>query len=257
MQRNPAIREPNARRDDAFRALLKLGWSDREVAEAFNASSTQIKYWRKKNNIEAGQRKPIDHEKALSMYEAGASDAAIGKAVGVTQSGVTRWRQRLGLEPNHMRLQKMAASERRKALKLLRQGAAAKVVAEQLGVCKKTILLLRGQTSSEGMRKHGDTTFNRRKKLQKNPEIYHRIEQAVGVHLPEHIREEAAADMLADLYSGLLTDEHIERTAPKYRSRAFDMCGSHFGAISIDSENDDGLKIVDMLADPSTLDYSD
>lgn len=77
--------------------------SDVQIAKALGVSPNTIGEWRK------GQGLPLRHlknekklvgtiaERALQMYQEGATDAQIARACGVSASGVCRWRKREGM----------------------------------------------------------------------------------------------------------------------------------------------------------------
>ena len=51
-----------------------------------------------------------------------------------------------------------------------------------------------------------------------------------------------------------MSAKFIEKVAPTYRNRAFEMCGSRFGVRSLDEEmGEDGWTLMDSLDDPAAL----
>ena len=81
-----------------------------------------------------------------------------------------------------------------------------------------------------------------------------RIQKAIGHSHPEHVLEDAVADLYAAVFEGRVALDQIEKVAPHYRSRAYDMCGSAYGPVSLDAENEDGLRLIDTIADPAWAD---
>ena len=236
-------------RDDAFLVLYENGWSDRKIAQAFSIASPTVAYWRTKAGIPAQQRaRLIDEVEGRQMHSAGVSDPDIAKRFGVTQSGVVKWRQRRGLPANIPRPDIDDESER-KIRKMLTQGASSSAIQRALGHCKPAILARRKKVRSPHLRQTGVSDQSLRQRADKRPDLIQRIRAAIGERIPEAVRHHAVMDLFGDLYEGLLVEDAIESAAPSYRSRAYAMCGSSFEHSRLDAENDDGLRMIDTIAD--------
>lgn len=243
-------------RFEAYRALYDAGWLDERIGNAFGLSRATICQWRRANGLPALiEPQKIDRAFATSLYEEGLSDGEMGRALGVTQSGVTRWRQRFGLAPNIPR-PSLTETQKRSARKLLRQGQTARDVGAAVGCSKQTIMRLRRGMNPKGLRKTGVTNLTIARRLRKDASVLPRIERAVGQFLPPHIREDAISELYVAVLSGQLAIDQIETQAASYRSKAWDMCGSAFSSVRLDEEDENGLRLVDCIPDPSTLDYA-
>lgn len=235
----------------ALRDLHSLGWNDKDAAEIFAVSGPTIRKWRGILGLGPNLRyNRVDQVRARELYDAGESDRAIARALEVDPSAITLWRQKLGLKvrPHPSRL---SDEKRRAARKLLRQGASSPAVMAEIGCCKKTVMRLRKAMQKEPLRKGGANDKSTRIRVMRDPTIRLRMAAAIGDQVPQDIRNDAIADMYLDVLEGRLAIDQIERRAGTYRSKAFDMCGSKFGAVSLDAENEDGLTLLDTLADDS------
>lgn len=229
--------------------LHSLGWTEQNIAELLDVSKRTVAAWKKNLKIEPRFNR-IDSAHAQALYEAGESDCSIARLLSVDQSSVTSWRQKRGLPTKRPRI-RYSDDEKQAARKLLKQGASSNAVMSEIGCSKRTALSLRQSIPSSNLRKVGLTDKIVRQQIASNNSITTRISQAIGCKLPRDIRDDAIAEMYADLFEGRLSIDQIEARAASYRSRAYGMCGSKYGAISIDAEDENGLTLADRLADPA------
>lgn len=96
--------------DGECRRLYDAGQGDAAIAEHFGLTPWNVFVWRKKHNltgheqgpvcVEVKQRKmpkKLDDAKTMELYNAGKSDGAIAREMGVTTSAVQQWRRRNNL----------------------------------------------------------------------------------------------------------------------------------------------------------------
>lgn len=236
-------------RNEAFLVLYELGWNDKKIAEAFSLARNSVAYWREKMGLPSRNRANIiDEQGGREMHRGGASDPEIAKRYGVTQSGVVKWRKRRSLPANIPRPGIDDASER-KIRKMLAQGASSSAIQRELGHSKPCILARRKGVKSPHLRQSGVSDKSLRLRANKRPDLIDRIRVAIGDRVPQTVRDHAVMDLFGDLYDGLLIEDAIESVAPSYRSRAYAMCGSAYEHSRLDADNNDGLRLIDTIAD--------
>ncbi len=243
-----------------FKARYDSGWSDRRIAKDLQTAPSKVRQWRERNALLPHCRprpKKIDDARAIEMLKLGKSDGAIAKVMGVTKSGVLKWRQRRGFDAGVGAPAKIPVADRRAAMKLLRQGLTAKDAGIRVGWSKGSMRKLRRQMDDAGLRKTGVTNRAIRGQVLGQADLMERIAQAVGTQCPAHIREEAVADLYLAVLSGEVATDQIEARAANFRGKAWEMCGSAFGAVSLDKEDENGLRMIDQIADPSSYQEDD
>lgn len=243
-------------RERAFLVLYEAGWSDTNVARILHAGASTIRQWRETRGLprNKGINVKIDDVEARRMYDAGENDHQIARRFGMDPSGVVLWRQRMGL-PSKYVCNRLTAEDTRKAKKMFKLGATFRHVADELGIEGIGGLQnLRRKIDHPGLRRHGITNSMIRARVLKDPTVQGRIDRAIGPRVPTDIRLDAVSDLYVDVLEGRVSADFIEQQAPSYRNRAYDMCGSRYGARSLDEENDNGLSLGDMLADPDAWD---
>lgn len=234
----------------ALRILFDANWTATDIARAFGYSVHTITVWRREAGIECSRPK-IDDRQARNLHAMGLSDHQIGKEIGIGQCSVTRWRNSRGLSANFPRGRSPAfVANRRKAMQLIRLGASKDKIASILGIHRRTIQNYRRDVKDGAPRGSGISDTNLRKAALKDKSLARRIETAIGSHVPAHIRADATSDLFVDVLDGLVSSKMIEVAAPSYRSRAYDMCGSKFGARRLDEEIGEDWTLGDTLADP-------
>ena len=242
-------KKPPLERDEAFRVLTDLGWSDIKIGRAFGISDAAIYHWRRKHGIvRTNERKTVDNDAALKLYHQGALDAEIASQLGVTKSGVTKWRKRRGLPRNSVPVL-LTKDQFRDIDRMLKAGGSAPAISAAIGCSLNTVLSRRKRLSSPFLRPSGITDQAQRSRMSKDPEVLVRIKTAIGEKVPDHIRDHAALDLYGDVYDGLVSTEAIEAVARKYRSSAYEMCGSAYEHSRLDAENEDGARLLDTIPD--------
>ena len=237
-----------AERNEVFQILYELGWTEQKIARAFGLSKSAVNAWKRRSGIPSRPRDVIDFEEGHRLHAEGASDPEIASKFGVTQSGVVKWRQRHGLSPNISKIE-LNDVQKRQIKQMLKEGGSAWAIGRHVGCNRNTVLKYRRSLSSPMLRASGRTDRTNRIAISKDDEILARITKAIGQNVPEHIREQAIFDLYGDLYEGKLVEEAIEMAAPRYRSAAYKMCGSTYEHSRLDAENNDGLRMIDTLAD--------
>lgn len=245
-------------RQQAFEVLHAAGWPDTPIAHVLHAAPCTVQLWREQRQLPRNRRRrqKIDQAEARQMHAEGANDTVIARRFGVLQSAVVHWRQRVGLPPNVPQYPRLTDAEKRKARRMLRLGASRRQVADAVGVRSLgTIQKLRATMRDPGLRRTGLTNLVIRTRIGRDKRITSRIERAVGENLPVDVRSEATAELYLAVLGGEVSADFIEKVAPTYRNRAFEMCGSKFGARSLDEEiGEDGWTLLDSLEDPGALD---
>lgn len=193
----------------------------------------------------------IRHGEALAMYDAGANDNEIALRFHALPSAVAHWRSRHGLPSKHFK--GLSASQRRQAMRMLRDGATRQQVSDTIGVCKAAIQRIRKSMPSEGLRSTGINQYTIRAQVLNNNDLYPRILRAVGSGLPRDVKHDAANEMYVDVLDGKLSADLIEARASRYRNRAWSICGSNYGPVSLDAANDDDFSLGDLIDDPAAL----
>lgn len=193
----------------------------------------------------------IRHGEALAMYDAGANDNEIALRFHALPSAVAHWRSRHGLPSKHFK--GLSASQRRQAMRMLRDGATRQQVSDTIGVCKAAIQHIRKSMPSEGLRSTGINQYTIRAQVLNNNDLYPRILRAVGSGLPRDVKHDAANEMYVDVLDGKLSADLIEARASRYRNRAWSICGSNYGPVSLDAANDDDFSLGDLVDDPAAL----
>lgn len=245
----------SAIRVEAFIALHSAGWADSRIGAALAVRPEQVRTWRDERGLQKnpGRSVKIDETEGRAMHAAGANDHQIARRFSVLPSAVVYWRQRRGLAPNAPS-QTKPPEVRRKAKKMLRLGATRKQVAEACGLHIASVQAYRCKMNDPGLRRTGLTNLNIRSQVVKDARVVRRIERAVGVGLPPDVLSEATSSLYLAVLDGLVAVDLIEKVAPSYRNRAYEMCGSKFGPVSLDEEiGDDGWTLMDSLEDPDAL----
>ena len=87
---------------DACLQLHEAGRSAREIGDALNMCPTTIRAFLKRMGLKPNRNdmKIFDWELALRMYQAGAPDGAIARAIGCSVESVRQWRNKQGMIPN-------------------------------------------------------------------------------------------------------------------------------------------------------------
>ena len=101
----PTHAKPSRRIWDTAKAMQMYqdDASDRQIAKALGVCPTTIGEWREKEGLPPRHMKKEKKlvgavaERALRMYQEGATDAQIAKACGVANSSIRRWREREGM----------------------------------------------------------------------------------------------------------------------------------------------------------------
>lgn len=245
-------------RREAFAILHGVGWSDGRIGRALHTSPKTVRNWRIAAGLEPTETPysaKIDDRLALEMYYCGDSDGQIAKTFGATQSGVTRWRWRKNLPPNFERAAPISKVSKRRAKSMLRLGATKRQVAEAIGARSvESIRRIRREMADTGLRRHGLTNRSIRARVLKDRSIYHRIETAIGSGLASDVKCDAVDELYLAVLDGLVDERFIEQEARRYRSRAINLAGSPYGPRSLDSQNETGWSLCDILDDPSALD---
>lgn len=243
-------------RKRAFRVLYDAGWTDYAIIAALGTSHNTIPVWRAQAQLPPnahGYGPKLDPSTTRLMYDRGASDGEIARHFSADQSAVTRWRQRRGLPANFERTKPIGPRTVRKAHRLLKWGATARQVAEEVERGRRAILRLRKRINHPGLRRTGVTNRSIRAQILRDPSIQERIASALGKELPRDVLMEASAELYLAVLDGRVAREQLKAAAPHFRSRAWSMCGSNFGPRSLDAQNDDGWSLSDALADPDAL----
>lgn len=196
----------------------------------------------------------IDSVRALAMYDAGASDNAIANAFGVTRSGVCYWRRRHGLRRVACNDDRLTPSQIRQAKNMLRNGATRAQVAAYVGISSSSVQEIRREMDQKGLRQSGINGPSIRNAVIADKGLPRRIEKAIGLHVPRDVRMDAVNEMYLELLEGKLPVAEIERSAARFRSKAFEMAGFNRSTRSLDEANDNGFSLTETIADPGSLD---
>jgi len=87
-------------------SMIEQGLSDGEIAEQLGITKSAFTIWRNKRGIppnrpRGGQRLPKNMQKRrIELYKRGFSDREIAEKIGISKSGVQRWRKREGIKSN-------------------------------------------------------------------------------------------------------------------------------------------------------------
>jgi transposase len=202
----------------------------------------------------------INTDEALKLYQNGMSDGEIAKHLCVTQSGVTRWRQRQGLPPNFAQQTRLDADKRRLARKLLREGMSAGQVAATIGCCYMTIQHIRRDIKQDPrLRGHGQTLRGVRHRTKRDAVAVLAELKAATRHVTDAtIRDDVMGDMFLAMMEGKLSRDQIKTEARRYTGRAIDQWQSKWAPASIDEAlTEDGLRLIDLIACPSAQAWLD
>ena len=107
--------------------------------------------------------------------------------------------------------------------------------------------------TDSGLRRHGLTNRSIRARVLKDRTIYRRIETAIGNGLPSDVKCDAVDELYLAVLDGLVDEQFIDQEARRYRSRAINMNGSLFGPRSLDSENESGWSLSNLIEDYTAL----
>ena len=198
----------------------------------------------------------IDTAVALQLVAEGKSDGDIARHFGVTQSGATRWRQRRGILPNvaPTTQPRLSAEARRRARKLLREGATLEQVASTVGCCKRTAIKLRAAiTGDDRLRKHGHSLQGERNEARRDAgQILAELKAATRHVADNALRDDVVGDMFLAMMEGRLSRDRIKIEARRYSGRAIDQWQSRWAPASIDEDlTGEGFRLVDLIACPS------
>lgn len=197
----------------------------------------------------------IQHKEAYGMYLRGATDGEIAARFGVFKASAQKWRKRHGLPTKN--LTALTDQKVRRARSMLREGASIAQVAAAIESGQRAIERLRRKMPSEGLRRAGQNGARIRSAIITNADLYPRILRAVGPGLPRDVKHDAANEMYVDVLDGRLSADLIEARASRYRNRAWSICGSNYGPVSLDAANDDDLSLGDLVDDPAALEAMD
>lgn len=139
-------------RHEAALALYERKWPDRRIGAALGCCSATVLYWRRHHDLPAligSMGKVLDQVAARKLHAAGASDCAIARQLGVSQSAVTRWRGRNGLPGNAVRSPPIAPEIKAAAIKLLLLGMSAPVLSKELGLSKPSLQKIRNTLGAD------------------------------------------------------------------------------------------------------------
>lgn len=99
----PVIDTEHQRRMDLYDAGLSI----REIAERVGKTPQAIRGWHERNGLKPHRsktlpstRRPPPGPDRRAMHDAGATDAQIARACGISRQAVGQWRRTFGLEPN-------------------------------------------------------------------------------------------------------------------------------------------------------------
>ena len=244
-------------RREAFAILHQAGWSDGRIGRALRMNKNSVRNWRVTAGLapnSSAHTAKIDDKEALERYYRGESDGQIARAFNATQGGVTRWRWRNNLPPNFERSPQISRDAKRRAKSMLRLGATKRQVANAIGAsCVESIRKIRHEMTDSGLRRHGLTNRSIRARVLKDRTIYRRIETAIGNGLPSDVKCDAVDELYLAVLDGLVDEQFIEQEARRYRSRAINMNGSLFGPRSLDSENESGWSLSNLIEDYTAL----
>lgn len=193
----------------------------------------------------------IDPAQALAMYDDHATDREIADRFGVDKSAVAHWRARRNLPTKNSIIP--SAEKYRKARQMLRDGASKQQIADETGMHPSTVQTIRRSMPKEGLRKAGAATNGIRYRAINDNDLYPRILRAIGASLPRDIKHDAANEMYVDVLDGRLSADLIEARASRYRTRAWNICGSNYGPVSLDAANDDGFSLGDVIEDTAAI----
>lgn len=202
----------------------------------------------------------INTEEALQLYRQGMSDGDIARHFSVTQSGVTRWRQRQGIPPNFAQQTRLDADKRRLARKLLREGMSAGQVAATIGCCYMTIQHIRREIKQDPrLRGHGQTLRGVRHSTKRDTvAILAELKTATRHVTDAALRDDVMGEMYLAMMEGRLERQNIKIEARRYSGRAIDQWQSKWAPASIDEAlTEDGLRLIDLIACPSAQAWLD
>lgn len=202
-----------------------------------------------------------DWDQARVWYNQGWSDGMIARHLGCHQTAVIAWRRRAGLNPHYAHCKPsspVTPEERRRARKLLREGAARRQVANTLGRSISTIQRLRDEISEDPrLRQTGHSVASSICSVGKDaPALLRELRQACRHVRDEMLRDDVIAQMMLDLLEGKLRRDQIKDQARKYSGRAIGQWQSPFGPASLDEElTEDGLSLGHILPCERTNDW--
>lgn len=99
--------------DEKVRELYNLGYTDRQLCNAFGFTNFVVIQWRQKNKLPphkqklttthreyTGRQSRIDSEAAMKLYKEGLSDGKIAEKLSMSSNAVWNWRKKNNLSPN-------------------------------------------------------------------------------------------------------------------------------------------------------------
>lgn len=243
---------------DAYKILHAAGWSGAAIARVLDIADNTVRRWQTEQGLTANSTQfspKFNHAVAMAMYEDGASDGDIARHFGATQSGATRWRQRRGLEPNvkPSTLPALSDERRRKARRLLREGATREQVATAVGCSRRTVTKLRKAIAGdERLRGTGVPLTGVRNAARRNAQQILAELMAATRHVTDAtIRDDTIGDMFLAIMEGRLDRQNIKTEARGYSGRAIDQWQSRWAPVSIDEDlTGEGFRLVDLIACP-------
>lgn len=122
------------------------GLADSEIARRCGLSHREIiRNWRKQEGLPSHVRKTtariseVQHQ-AWALYDKGADDEEIGRAVGLSAGTIARWRQNLGLPTQYARWME---KQKKQVPALLEKGLSDQQIADRLGISTTTVAFCR------------------------------------------------------------------------------------------------------------------
>lgn len=195
-----------------------------------------------------------DWDKAQGWYALGWSDGKIAIGLGCHQTSVIKWRRRNGLAPLFNNCTKqMTTEDKRKARKILREGASIAQVAKAIGFSHNTILSVRSAIKNDPrLRKSGQSLSQPRKKVARlATQLLSEIREACRYVADPVLRDDVIAEMYLDLLEDRIKPDQIKAQARVYSSRAIGLWQSKFGPVSLDEDlTGDGFTLGDTIQCP-------
>jgi hypothetical protein len=199
----------------------------------------------------------MDKAEALAMHLSGVSDSDIARHFGMNQSSVTKWRQGLGRKANEQPA-KLSNEKRRKARKMLREGATKRQVAQALECHPRTVQHLRKKMGGDqGLRQGGVTERSiRRALISDTTAIMAELRHATRRMTDPTLRDDVISEMFLALLEGRLSRDQIGTEAKTYTGRAIGQWQSKWAPVSLDEDlTGEGFRLVDVIPCPRADDW--
>lgn len=241
-------------------ALYHAGKSDRGIAAHFGVSQNTASNWRNRAGLPPHTTRgaaKLDKAEALAMHLSGLSDSEIARHFGINQSHVTRWRQRLGRKANEPQAQ-LSQDKRRKARKLLREGATKQQVAAVVECHPRTVQRLRGEIAGDPrLRQTGQSIASVRRTLARDAaSIMGELRHATRRMTDQTLRDDVISEMFLALMEGRLSRDQIGAEAKAYSGRAIGQWQSKWAPMSLDEDlTGEGFRLVDVIPCPSAEEW--